>query len=239
MENRISLFTDGSSRGNPGPGGWAAVVVAGGKVRELGGREEHTTNNRMELIGAISALEFLSKEKITAPISLHTDSSYVINGITKWVHGWKKKNWISSTKEPVMNRDLWERLLAATEGKRVEWIYVGGHAGVAGNERCDVIATSFADGAGVSLYDGTLENYPVKDILNISRNLETASAKSKSKSNSKAKAYSYLSLLDGKVQRHTTWADCEARVKGKPAKFKKALSADDERTILAAWGVKF
>ncbi len=235
---KITLFTDGSSRGNPGPGGWAAVVVAGDRVRELGGREDHTTNNRMELKAAIEGLHAASGLAGSGvPIALHTDSSYVINGITKWIHGWKKKGWIGSTKEPVMNRDLWEELDEVAAEKEIKWIYVGGHSGVAGNERCDVIATGFADGANVSLYDGPLEKYTVKDILNISENPAQASVKTKSKTSSRAKAYSYLSLLDGKVERHTTWAECERRVKGKPAKFKKAISADDERTILKGWGI--
>lgn len=239
MENRITLFTDGSSRGNPGPGGWAAIIVSGtdasARIAELGGRDDHTTNNRMELLGAISALEFLANENISGPVSLHTDSSYVINGITKWVYGWKNRGWITSTKEPVVNQDLWERLLAASEGKRVEWVYVGGHSGVAGNERCDVIATSFADKSPVVLYDGPAAKYAIKNILDISKNPATASVKSKSEN--KGKAYSYLSLLNGKLERHATWAECEARVKGKPAKFKKALSAEDEKEIIKNWGI--
>ncbi len=236
MEEKITLFTDGSSRGNPGPGGFASVVVHGDSVTELGGREDHTTNNRMELQAAISGLSFISKEKTEWKVTLYTDSRYLINGMTKWVHGWQKKNWITTAKKSVENRDLWEWLIDAAAGKQIDWKYVGGHAGIAGNERCDQIATAFADGALPALYDGPLSAYEI-DILNIKHNPEKASAKSSSKSRSKLAAYSYLSLLDGKVVRHSTWAECEARVKGKPAKFKKALSAEDEQAILSGWGV--
>ncbi len=151
MKNtEIIIFTDGSSRGNPGRGGWGSVVVENNVVTELGGREDDTTNNRMELTAAI---EGLSVVKTDDQITINTDSSYVINGITKWVNGWKRNGWITKTKEEVMNRDLWEKLLEAKEGKDVVWNYVGGHAGIVGNERCDVIATSFADNSPTNLYE--------------------------------------------------------------------------------------
>jgi len=236
---KITLFTDGSSRGNPGPGGWAAIVLSEegneSRVTELGGAERNTTNNRMELSGAIAALAHVSSHAASdAAITLHTDSSYVINGITKWVHGWKKKGWITSTKQEVLNRDLWEKLLAVSAGKKISWSYVGGHSGIAGNERCDEIATSFADGAPTVLYAGPLSGYG-RDILNLQASESAVSQKKKSSSHSRAKAYSYLSLVDGKVERHATWAECEARVKGRAAKFKKSVSLDDEREILRSW----
>ena len=160
MKKDIIIFSDGSSRGNPGPGGWGAVVVANDKVVELGGREVHTTNNRMELMGAISALSSLGSEvSKSGGIIVNTDSSYVINGITKWVYGWQKNGWRSSTKSDVVNRDLWEKLLEASSGKKIDWNYVGGHIGVACNERCDEIATTFADDKHIQLFNGKLSDY--------------------------------------------------------------------------------
>lgn len=233
-ENTIYIFTDGSSLGNPGPGGWGAIIVSGEHVCELGVGEKHTTNNRMELSATIAALRNIS---VDAQIILHTDSSYVINGITKWVHGWKRNNWKNSEKEEVKNRDLWEELAAVTEGKKIEWKYVAGHVGIVGNERADEIATSFAGGVSVKLYDGNFSGYAHQNILDTSHDASQKKARTKNKAHSKAKAFSYLSLIDGKVMRHTAWAECEARVKGKPAKYKKSLSKEDEGKILKEWGV--
>lgn len=234
-KNEIYIFTDGSSLGNPGPGGWGAIIVSGEHVTEFGGGEKHTTNNRMELSATIAALRNISSG---VQIILHTDSSYVINGITKWVHGWKRNNWKTSQKEEVQNRDLWEELVSVADGKKIEWKYVAGHVGIMGNERADEIATSFAAGASVKLYDGIFSEYAHHNILDISHDASQKKARTKNKERSKAKAFSYLSLLDGKVMRHTTWAECEARVKGKSAKYKKALSKEDEGKILQEWGIQ-
>lgn len=250
--NSITIFTDGSSRGNPGPGGWGAVVVDNETVVELGGREDGTTNNKMELTAAIKALENVQEkleknrsglvestndEGLKSLVSIYTDSRYVINGITKWVFGWQKNGWITSTKEEVLNKELWVRLASLTKGLKIEWNYVGGHKGILGNERCDEIATLFADKKDVSLYDGSRKNYPI-DILNFKIDEKKAALTSASKKRSGAKAYSYLSLIDGKAERHATWTECEARVKGKSgARFKKALNAEEEKEILNEWGV--
>ncbi len=231
--NTIYIFTDGSSLGNPGPGGWGAIAVRGEQVRELGGGERHTTNNRMELSAAIAALKHVGET--SNAIILHTDSSYVINGITKWVHGWKRNNWKTSQKEEVQNRDLWDELAAATEGKSIEWKYVAGHVGIKGNERADEIATSFAAGAPVKLYDGNFARYSYPNILDTSHDVSQKKARTKNKAHARAKAFSYLSLVDGKIMHHATWAECEARVKGKKAKFKKAVSKEDEAKILKEW----
>ena len=161
----ITIFTDGSSRGNPGPGGFGAVIVADGKVTELGGREEETTNNRMELRAAIEALVRIKDER--RKIIMYCDSTYVVNGITKWVFGWQKKGWKTADKKPVLNRDLWEDLLRATHGRDIDWRRVGGHMGVAGNERSDEIATAYADNLTPKLYSGVLENYGIRNILNV------------------------------------------------------------------------
>jgi ribonuclease HI len=241
-ESRITIFTDGSSRGNPGPGGFGAIVIApknqesgirNHEIKELGGREDHTTNNRMELRACIEALSFLTTKNYELPTVVYSDSSYVINGITKWVFGWQKNGWKTATKNEVENRDLWEELFAQTKGKKIEWKQVGGHVGVAGNERCDEIATAFADSTAIDLYFGPLENYPVKNILDLKEDSSAVATKSSRSSHSNAKAYSYVSMVEGKIETHKTWAECEARVKGKRAKYKKALSADDEAKIIA------
>lgn len=233
-EDQITIFTDGSSRGNPGPGGWAAVVVNGGKVTELGGREEKTTNNIMEMTAALEALKKTPKE---AEITLYTDSSYLVNGITKWVKGWKKNGWKTKTKGDVLNRDIWEKLHELTETRQVKWKNVGGHVGVLGNERCDYIATSFADNEPISLYKGALIDYDLPGIMDISHDELKATAKKSDSSHSRAKAYSYVSMVGGVIETHHTWAECEKRVKGVAgAKYRKSISLEDELQITEEFG---
>jgi ribonuclease HI len=233
-KNEIHIFTDGSSLGNPGPGGFGAVVLFGGMVHELGAGEKMTTNNRMELSGAIAGLRFVNETQ--KKIILYTDSSYVINGITKWVYGWKRNNWKNSEKEEVKNRDLWEDLIMVSNGKNIEWKYVAGHVGIVGNERVDEIATSFAKGADIKLYDGNFADYLFQNILDISHNASQKKSRTKNKTHAKTKAFSYISLVDGRVEYHTTWIECEARVKGKNAKYKKSISKEDEARIVKEWG---
>ena len=147
----VEIHTDGSCLGNPGPGGWAAVLRYQGRERELSGGEALTTNNRMELMGAIMALEALSEP---CRIVLHTDSQYVRQGITEWMANWVRRNWKTSGGDPVKNRDLWERLHAANQRHKVEWRWVKGHSGDPDNERVDVLArdaaTRFRDPAPVN-----------------------------------------------------------------------------------------
>ena len=141
-----SIYTDGACTGNPGPGGWGVVVYfADGSVHELGGRSAQTTNNRMEMQAAIAALQFLTQSEQQEFITLYTDSQYLINGITKWVKGWKKKGWKTAEGKPVLNQELWETL-DQLNSKQIKWQYVRGHAGNFGNERCDAIARAFANG---------------------------------------------------------------------------------------------
>lgn len=135
----VVIYTDGACKGNPGPGGWGAMLTMGGAVKELCGGELGTTNNRMELTAVIEALAALSKP---CQVSLHLDSEYVRKGITEWIHGWKAKGWRTSTKQPVKNVDLWQRLdvLAHQSGHKISWYWVKGHAGDPGNERADALA---------------------------------------------------------------------------------------------------
>jgi ribonuclease HI len=230
MQNKILIFSDGSSKGNPGPGGWGAIILLpNGRVKELGGNDKHTTNNRMELKGAIYALEALGNAE--EEIILNTDSSYVINGITKWVFGWQKNNWKTLKKEDVVNKDLWEELIATSKNKKIKWNYVGGHIGISGNERCDVIATSFADLKLPELFEGDISKYK----FNL-HDIKGSEIKKKSKSHSRAEAYSYLSLVRGLLKIHKTWNECEKRVKGvKGAKFKKAIDKNHEEEIIREW----
>jgi ribonuclease HI len=133
----VVIHTDGACRGNPGPGGWGAILQSGGREKELCGGDLATTNNRMELMAAIQALEALNKP---CRVELHTDSQYVKQGITQWISGWKAKGWRTADKSPVKNADLWQRLDAARARHDVDWRWVKGHAGHALNERADELA---------------------------------------------------------------------------------------------------
>jgi ribonuclease HI len=134
---RVQVFTDGACSGNPGPGGWGAILRWRGNEKELSGGAEETTNNRMELMAAIAALEALTRGM---PVDLTTDSTYVRDGITKWMKAWKARGWKTADKKPVKNRDLWERLDAAVQRHDVDWHWVKGHAGHPENERADELA---------------------------------------------------------------------------------------------------
>ncbi|MSR70717.1 ribonuclease HI, partial [Candidatus Kaiserbacteria bacterium] len=192
---KVLIFCDGASKGNPGPGGWGVVTVIGEKIVELGGTAAHTTNNRMELTAALESLRFANVSS-ESTIEVYTDSSYVINGITKWVRGWKENHWMTKQKKPVLNRELWETLLNVVEARGpIRWHYVGGHVGIVGNERADEIADCFAAGKKISLYDGTASTYPI-DVTNLDLNETKQKEKSATRTRSKAKAYSYISRVD-------------------------------------------
>jgi len=135
----VIIHTDGACSGNPGPGGWRAILSYGEHEKELKGGEPHTTNNRMELMGAISALEALKRP---STVELHTDSKYVHDGISKWIHGWKRNGWKTADKKPVKNVDLWQRLDQAIQRHEVHWRWVKGHAGHELNERADKLAVA-------------------------------------------------------------------------------------------------
>jgi ribonuclease HI len=141
-EDIVDAFTDGACSGNPGPGGWGAVLRWRGQERELSGGEAQTTNNRMEMMAAISALESLTRP---ARIRVHTDSPYVKDGITKWLHSWKKRGWKTADKKPVKNVELWQRLEAATHRHEVSWHWIKGHSGHVENERADALARGAID----------------------------------------------------------------------------------------------
>jgi len=134
----VIIYTDGACSGNPGPGGWGSVLMYKGHRRELSGGETDTTNNRMEMMAVIKALEMLKRP---CNITLHTDSTYVMKGMTEWLEGWKKRNWRTAGRKPVKNVDLWQRLETAIDAHQVKWVWVKGHSGVPENERADFLAT--------------------------------------------------------------------------------------------------
>lgn len=140
---KLSIYTDGACSGNPGPGGWGALLMWNGNVREISGGEAHTTNNRMELTAAIEALKLLRRR---SNVTLYTDSSYVRNGITSWIYSWKRSGWKLSRKEAVKNVDLWQELDRLNSAHEVEWIWVKGHSGNEWNERADQLARSAIPG---------------------------------------------------------------------------------------------
>ena len=139
MNKKVDIYTDGACSGNPGPGGWGVLIQLDGKNIELSGGDNETTNNRMELMAAIIALEEINKDY---KINLYTDSNYVKDGITSWISNWKKNSWKTANKKDVKNKDLWIRLDEAIKGKDISWIWVKGHAGNAGNEQADYLARS-------------------------------------------------------------------------------------------------
>lgn len=201
----IDIITDGACSGNPGRGGWATLIIRDGHTHEYGGRVDATTNNRMELQAAIVGLEHAGNE---TNIHLYTDSQYLINGITKWIHGWQKNGWKTRTGTAVENQDLWQRL-AELNGPHVTWKHVKGHSGHTLNERANTIAQQHAGTQNRSSTGPSEAGYPV-----------------------------YLSLVAGRLQYHRTWPACHAVVNGvSGAKFKKARSEAEVQQILTQWGV--
>lgn len=233
----ILIFSDGACSGNPGPGGWAAVIAfADGEICELGGFAPETTNNRMEMLATIKAIEYIRER--AGRVAFYTDSTYVIRGITQWIWGWRRNGWRSAEGKDVLNKDLWEILAAAVNDRKgddkIEWHYSRGHSGTPGNERCDQIAVEFSQGRKPRLYCGPLLQYSVA-IYDLPEDSSLPEMRPKQE---KKVAYSYLSFLGGKVYRHRDWGSCERRVKGQSgAKFKKAMEPADEAKILKEWGL--
>lgn len=231
------VFGDGACSGNPGPGGWGAVIqTIKGEVWELGGGSPSTTNNQMELIALIEALSTLNDHD--EKILVLSDSVYVLKGITEWIFGWRKRNWRTAEGTPVANAELWDRLSEVVSGfskSQLSWGYVPGHKGVPGNERVDEIAVGFSKSQSVWLYRGLVQNYSY-DLWSLPQSIAIPDLNFNNRE--KKVAHSYLSYVNGIAKRHSSWAECEAQVKGRSgAKFKKAMSKEDEFLILADWGV--
>jgi ribonuclease HI len=240
MEKVITIYCDGACSGNPGPGGWAAVIIyPDGELRELGGGDRATTNNRMEMAAAIAALSAVAG--CPEPVKLYTDSGLLVNGIKGWVHGWKRKGWLTAAGEPVANRDLWERLdaLASERAGRLSWGHVKGHAGHEVNERCDTIAVAFSKGQRPKLHHGPAVGCGYSLLEPGEEHLhkpKPKTASSSRKAGPKGPAV-YLSYVGGALERHATWDACKARVHGVAgARFKKVTSAEEELETLKGWG---
>lgn len=245
-KDEIVIYTDGSSRGNPGPGGWGSVILYFSDkdkeemVIELGGGELKTTNNRMEMTAVIESLKFIKRELLNSKsdylIKIYTDSSYLIKGATEWLSGWKNKGWIKKDGEEIKNKDLWEELSSLIEKLSISWKHVPGHAGVVGNERADEIACCFADSK-----DATLQRVFYKDYsrdLSLSSHSKDVSLKEKKKLPKSKKTYSYVSSVNGKVTVHSDWESCKKRVAGvSGALFKKVYSLKEERELVDSWTV--
>ncbi|HEY4512862.1 MAG TPA: ribonuclease HI [Candidatus Paceibacterota bacterium] len=232
--SKTIIFTDGSSRGNPGPGGWGAIIsYAHGRdkeVREIGGANKSTTNNRMEMMAVVEALSFTKKlRQADSEITLYTDSEYVKKGATEWAYSWASNNWRTKANTPVLNKDLWQKIMELMNDMDIEMKVIAGHSGIPANERCDVIATTLADGNNEKLFDGKLIDYKVS--LDASK--QTFQTGPKGSFAKGKKAYSYVSAIKGIVKVHKTWAECEVRVKGEPnARFRKALTKTEESELI-------
>jgi ribonuclease HI len=246
MTKQLTVYTDGASRGNPGPGGWAAVILTGTKdsdsAMEIAGNATRATNNQMELAGVEAVLSDAGALAWDGDIVLYSDSMYVINGLTKWAKGWERNGWITSAKTPVENKGQWQNLLLLMKeyGSRISIEKVKGHAGDLYNERCDELAVAAALGKNPVLYSGSIKDYRMfldeNGYSEISAGKLSAAPKKKASSSSAKKgeaAYSYVSMVDGIVHADKTWAACEARVKGKKgAKYKKVFSKDEETDLI-------
>jgi ribonuclease HI len=243
MDKQIIIYCDGACSGNPGPGGWGSVTIfPENRLLEAGGGDPSTTNNRMEMTAAIAALSAVADRP--EPVTLYTDSALLINGVTGWLHGWKRKGWVTAAGQPVANRDLWERLdaLGSARRGRLAWRHVRGHAGHDVNERCDVIAVAFSKRQRIALYDGPAVGCGYS-LLPPETSAAASSPKKKAAPASahprKAKGPAvYLSLVGGELRRHAAWDSCRLRVHGVAgARFKKVTSPEEEAEQLRAWGL--
>lgn len=240
IQDQIIIYSDGACSGNPGPGGWGSIVIDQNQVVELGGADYSTTNNRMEMTATLEALKYCLRQKTKAKqILIFTDSVYVIRGITQWIFGWKKRGWKNAENAEVSNQDIWidfDQVVRAIKSEKIElkWNFIKGHTGVPGNERCDEIAVAFSKNTPIRLYSGAGENYifnpaelPTPLPLPEMRNHKT----------DEKKTAWYLSYINGVLTRHETWKECEAVVKGRPAKFKKVTSQAEEDEVKKSWGI--
>lgn len=216
---KLTAFTDGASRGNPGPAGWGAVVAAKADVTELGGAIQKGTNNEAEMEAVIHVLEKAKQEE--GEVVVYTDSSYLVNGATSWIYGWQKNGWQTKKDEAVKNQQLWKKIANLQQEIDVTYNHIPGHAGIPANERADDIATTFADGSQPELFDGSRNQYSVS----LDPDVQTL-----------AGAPVYISLVDNVVRQHDSWQDCKQRVEGETAKFRKVHTESERSDVLESWG---
>lgn len=234
MKDTITIFTDGAAKGNPGRGGYGVVISYADKVVERGGHKARTTNNEMELMAVVEALRVVATDGI--PVAIYTDSKYVVEGATGWIFGWQKNGWKTKADTDVINKALWQELIPLLKKVSIDWHKVPGHVGIAGNERVDTIASTFAEKGTYELYDGPKSNYGF-NVEDTSYDEAKAKDRSDARKRSAQKAFSYISAVDGVVQVHQTWAECEKRVKGKKGvRFKKSLDKGNEGEIMREFG---
>ena len=234
MQKNITIFTDGASKGNPGKGGFGAVIVHDDTVTELGAHKARTTNNEMELQAVVEALKVVAHTGES--VALYTDSKYVVEGAKGWIFGWMKNDWKTKAKTDVLNKELWQELASLLRKVTVEWHKVPGHVGIKGNERADAIASGFAEKGTFPLYTGPQSGYGY-DVSDTTFDATKAQDRSDARKRQGQKAFSYISMVGDVIETHTTWAACEKRVKGiKAARFKKSLSAANEKEIIKEFG---
>lgn len=230
MDMNITIFTDGAAKGNPGSGGYGAVVLVGEEIVEIGAGKECTTNNEMELKAVVEALKFVALKNL--PTEIYSDSKYVIQGATAWIFNWLKNDWKTKSNTDVANKKLWMELVPLLKQVKITWHKVPGHVGIIGNERADTIASDFGDGKSVDLYIGSKSSYKY-DIENTDYDKAEAEKRSATRKRQSTKAYSYISKVGSEIKTHATWGECEARVKGvRGTKFKKSISVDEEKKII-------
>ncbi len=231
MKSTVTLYTDGASRGNPGPGGWGAIIMSDKEVVELAGAKNPATNNQMELEAVIQGLAYIEKHFGKVGVELHADSRYVLNGIESWIDGWVKKGWVTMAKKPVENKPQWMKLMKLRDyfGRSLTLTKVDGHSGHTYNDRCDELAVAAALGKKPKLFKGTVKAY---ELQLDDTPPKSPAKKSSSGTKNKGTAYSYVSMVDGKIHVDKDWATCEKRVKGKNAKFKKVFSKAEETDLV-------
>ena len=241
-QNSIVVFTDGSSRGNPGPGGWGAIIASKNYVYELSGANAETTNNRMELEAVLASLRFLFEAKQHDNlIIIHSDSQYFKKGFESWMYGWQARGWVTAARQPVANQDQWQELLELQSiFTDIKVVYVRGHVGTPGNEQADKLATEAADkGLGIKkryLKKTYSVSLSVPSINNLDGSKLNKSEGANKKKRKTGKAYGYLSLINGVVADHKTWDECQSAVKGKSkVKYRRVDSKAERDQVVADW----
>lgn len=245
---RVIIFTDGACSGNPGPGGWAYLVyfIENNHIIEAGGPQPNTTNNQMEMEAAYQALKYVETFSGLNSIEIFSDSKYLIQGVTEWISGWKKKGWKKSNGEDVLNQAFWLKLetqINRVSGfAQIKWKYVPAHSGIPSNERVDKISVEFSLGSLPKLQTGSPDQLgydPLADSQYSNSLIQKKNSNEIYLEQGKFQQPLYLTLIDGVLQEHKTWVECEQRVKGvRQAKYKKVKSQGEYDSVLKSWNYK-